>query len=227
MNEDSLGLWESLHAGGRMPDDTWPPEDMIRQISRLGFARSIRSSVKCLDVGCGSGPMTYYLAKSGYDVSALDQSESAVRSCSRRLRNEGLAAAVERGDVRNLPYAPETFDFCLECQLLVCLPWSGARETIREINRVTRKGGFFLSRTPSEACWGFGLGTSAGRHEWRDASEGPFAGMGLARFVSRDEITELYSPFSVISVEHTQTTIDNGAHAIALWIVICKKEEAL
>jgi len=223
MKSTASELWETLHSGGSMPDDTWPTDDMIRQITRLGFARPDRSSVKCLDVGCGSGPLTWYLAKSGYDVSAVDGSEAAVIRCSQRLQREGLNAAVTHSDIRSFTYPSETFDFCVDVQCLMCLPQAATRESIAEIHRVTKKGGYFLSRTASDACWGFGIGTPAGYHEWQDATEGPFAGFGLCRFVSKDEIEELYSPFTVVSVEHTQTTLNNMTHSLASWIIICKK----
>jgi SAM-dependent methyltransferase len=227
MNESAAMLWESLHSGGRMPDDTWPADDIIRQVARLGFAKPVRSSVKCLDVGCGSGPMTWYLAKSGYDVSSVDGSEAAVTHCSLRLQKEGLTASITHSDVCHLPYSAEVFDFCIDCQCLMCLPRAATREAITEIHRVTKRGGYFLSRTSSDICWGFGIGTPVGQHEWKDAVEGPFAGMGLVRFVSRDEIEELYFPFTVVSIEHTQTTTDNMTNTIAMWIIVCKKEEEL
>lgn len=225
MSQSYLSLWDTLHANGRMPEDTWPTDDMIRQVARLGFPKQARSSITCLDIGCGSGPMTWYLAKSGYDVSAIDGSEIAVKTSTRRLMKEGFSASITYGDVCNLPYSADSFNFCVESQCLMCMPMPVARAAIQEIYRVTQKGGYFISRTPSTDCWGCGIGTPAGLNEYRDAQDGPFAGMGTARFLSRNDIGSVYAPFSLICIEQSQISINNMAHIISMWVIVCRKGE--
>lgn len=225
MSQFSPSLWDTLHANGRMPEDTWPTDDVIRQVARLGYLKQDRSSITCLDIGCGSGPMTWYLAKSGYSVSAIDGSETAVETSASRLQREGVSASITSGDVCNLPYSDDSFNFCVESQCLMCMSMPVAHKAIQEIYRVTQKGGYFISRTPSTDCWGCGIGTPAGLNEYRDAQDGPFVGMGLARFLSRNDIDNVYAPFSPVCIEQSQMSISNMAHIISMWVIVCRKGE--
>lgn len=215
-------LWNELHKD-RMPDDTWPTDDMIRQIARHFFKVPDRRALRALDLGCGSGPMTWFLAKSGFTVSAIDGAASAVENCRRRMERERLSAEIVQGEFSALPWPDDTFDFVQETHCLYCNDAQATIAIVSEVFRVIKPGGLFFSRTPADDCWGAECGTHVADGVWRDAPDGPFQGMGLARFMRREEAPALYRPFAVTSVEKTSTTVDNGAHLLSSHIVICRK----
>jgi SAM-dependent methyltransferase len=61
---------------------------------------------KILDVGCGAGSHSLYLQRNGFDVTAIDISENAIKACELR--------GVENASVKNLlDLTGETFDTIL------------------------------------------------------------------------------------------------------------------
>src|SRR5215467_12346173 len=83
----------------------YPAEHVVRFVARRFYAAPDRSKVRLLDLGCGAGgASTWYFAREGFDVSAIDGSETAVAKTRRRLGAEGFFADVRTGDVIHLPW---------------------------------------------------------------------------------------------------------------------------
>jgi len=94
-----------------------------------------------LDVGCGSGGNSDVLRRLGWDVTALDMSEEALRAARRR----GLR--VLRADARTLPFRDGEFDLVLSTDA-----WEHVEEDERvaaEAHRVLRPGGTLFVAVPS------------------------------------------------------------------------------
>lgn len=90
---------------------------------------------KILDAAGGTGRITLPLAKMGYLVTLCDISPGMLNVARQKLLREGVSDKVEilECDVRKLRFADESFDFVL------C--WDGMIEAVKEIIRVTKKGG--------------------------------------------------------------------------------------
>ncbi len=88
--------------------------------------------------------MTLPLARMGYSVTLCDISPDMLNVARQKIRESGLMDKVEVSacDVRRLRFDDEIFDFVL------C--WNGMAEDVRELVRVTKRGGrlsiFFLNR---------------------------------------------------------------------------------
>jgi len=94
-----------------------------------------------LEVGCGIGTLLADMARAGYRCRAIDRSPqmaAATRDRLRRARIPPDAAAVAVGDVRRLPFAPESFD-----SVVSTFPteYIFDRAALCEITRVLRPGG--------------------------------------------------------------------------------------
>jgi SAM-dependent methyltransferase len=57
---------------------------------------------RALDIGCGSGRDAVYLAKRGWEVTAVDFVEAALASASHRAAEEGVEVQWVKGDVAEL-----------------------------------------------------------------------------------------------------------------------------
>ncbi len=60
-----------------------------------------------LELGCGEGFETRYLAGRGFDVLAVDLSPTVVEKCSAAAREAGLSIDCRIGDITRLPFLPD------------------------------------------------------------------------------------------------------------------------
>ncbi len=94
--------WENARTFGRRDVLFW---------QRLITARGGR----VLELGCGTGRVTLPLAKTGAaQVTGIDRSAAMLaRGRARLRRSKSASAALIRGDIRHLPFAPASFDTVL------------------------------------------------------------------------------------------------------------------
>lgn len=92
-------------------------------------------NAKILDAAGGTGRITLPLAKMGYSVTLCDISPGMLNVARKKLLRAGVLDKVEicECDVCSLRFADESFDFVL------C--WDGKIEAVKELIRVTKKGG--------------------------------------------------------------------------------------
>jgi len=93
---------------------------------------------RVLEVGSGPGHLLVDLAAAGYQPVGLDLSRAMVRQAAHRLRRQGLAATLCRGNASALPFAPRTFD-----AVVVTFPTPYVYDSAwqQHLHRVLRPGG--------------------------------------------------------------------------------------
>src|SRR5439155_1569888 len=77
--------------------------------SRTRYHRD-RSAVHLLDLGSGPGASTWYMAREGFAVAAIDGSPTAIRQLQTRLGVEGLQADAKVGELIALPWPDGAFE---------------------------------------------------------------------------------------------------------------------
>jgi ubiquinone/menaquinone biosynthesis C-methylase UbiE len=132
----------------------YPHEEVIRFVSkyirkRIGFGE-FRDILSCnppsriLDLGCGIGRHVVYCHDMGLDAYGVDLSEYAVGIACSWARNSGMKepeSKIVQGDVRNLPWGQDYFDFVLSHGVLDSMHFAVARSACQELSRVLKKGG--------------------------------------------------------------------------------------
>lgn len=100
---------------------------------------------RALDVGCGSGVFSRYLAELGYDVVAIDLNDSAV-SMARALSDAGPAFNVVKADILEFD-AQREFDIVLDSGCLHNFNDAGVRRYVKRLKCwLAPKGDFILER---------------------------------------------------------------------------------
>ena len=95
---------------------------------------------RVLDVGCGLGTETGYLASAGWQAAGIDLSETAL---ARAAAGYGDAAFL-RADVRRLPFQPHCFDAAVDRGCFHYLPPGDRLRYAGELGGCCGRGKFLL-----------------------------------------------------------------------------------
>jgi SAM-dependent methyltransferase len=146
-----------------------PAEAYDRHVGRYGpelaraliAAAEVRPGARALDVGCGPGTLTTELAAllGAANVAAVEPSASFAEACRRRLPSVDVRGAAAEA----LPFDDAAFDHVL-AQLVVNF-MADARAGVREMRRVTRRGG-----TVAAAVWDYAGEMTLLRRFWDAAA---------------------------------------------------------
>jgi len=99
----------------------------------------VKDGEHVLDVGCGTGSLTFALPKAANvaEVAAVDYSPVFVEEAKRR--NDDPRIRVQQADATDLPFADGTFDRAMALLVLHFVP--EASKAVAEMRRVVKKGG--------------------------------------------------------------------------------------
>jgi ubiquinone/menaquinone biosynthesis C-methylase UbiE len=102
----------------------------------------IRPGDRVLDLACGDGAYTRWLAEAGTDVLAIDLSRAFLERAQREVMPEFSSDRVRfvQGDLRRLPLNHDCFDLVWCAQSLYSLP--DPLEALKAMRQKTRPGGF-------------------------------------------------------------------------------------
>lgn len=151
-------------------------------------AADVRAGQRALDVGCGGGALTEPLCQllGPENVAAVDPDRAAAEAC--RARLPGVVVRVAAAEA--LPFADQEFDAVL-AQLVVSL-MSDARQGVREMRRVARRGGVVAT-----CVWDFAGGMTLLRTFWDaatalDTAAGAHDQAKTRRFANARELEHLW-----------------------------------
>jgi SAM-dependent methyltransferase len=90
-----------------------------------------------LEAGCGGGHNGVAMAKSGFDVTAIDLTVNGVRAARALAEHEKQNIQYVCGDIKHLPFEDKAFDICF-CSL-VLHHFIAMDNLLKELSRVTKK----------------------------------------------------------------------------------------
>ena len=97
--------------------------------------------LKVLDVGCGGGFTCEFLAARGAIVSGIDQAQKCIVKAREHAAQHSLRIDYQQARAENLPYEDNSFDAAICVDVLEHV--SDLQQTISEIYRILKPGGFF------------------------------------------------------------------------------------
>ena len=143
------------HEHGTFWERSWKTADRDRlaeYASRLGAgsdpiigALTARGAGDICDAGCGCGAYARKLAQFGFSVSGFDISADAAALAQALLAECGCATGgFITANILNTPYPDEHFDVVVARDVLDHMPLADAIRAMRELLRITRRGGCVL-----------------------------------------------------------------------------------
>lgn len=143
-NEDNLDL-ETVHSFGKEWDKFSSFDDA--EIKKIGddyfdivTPHMLNENTIVLDVGCGMGRWSYYVADKVKWVEAVDPSDSIYKAASFLKSKKNIR--ISKTSVQNLPFHDESFDFVFSLGVLHHVP--NTQEAIYRCIDKLKKGGYFL-----------------------------------------------------------------------------------
>lgn len=201
----------------------WPYSAVVSAFARLISRWGSDRQPKVLEVGSGAGNNLWLLEDLGFDVTGIEQSETAVEFSRRRLSGLGLSPRVEVGDMSNMPFEDEEFDFVLDRASVTQVEANNLPGVAREIHRVLRSPGSLFSFTllgESHPDKRFGRMLPNGSYDFFEG--GVFAAVGLTTFFSETSLRNLFREFDELSiVRRTEET--NGVLASEEYDLVGRK----
>ena len=191
-------LWDDIYRSRSW--GKYPKEELIRFVAWNYFRVPDRKAIRFLDLGCGFGASTWFLARDGFSVDGIDGSAVIINRLSERLRDENLDASVISGDISDLPYPAQCFDCVIDIACLMCNDPDSTRRILGGVFDRLKSGGKIFSMSATPDCWGATSGTTVADATYRDLTDGAFANTGTVRFSSEEQIKDIYSRFNNLTI---------------------------
>ncbi len=149
-----MGTWDNIYKNkGRVQKEIYP---IIRRCIRL----LKRSNVKrILDLGCGTGRHTIFLAKKGFKVYGVDISQSGldiIKKTKSKLKLRNIK--LKRADMAKIPYKSNFFDSIVCTSVINHARLNKIKRTFKEIVRVLKSNGIFILEVISPKDFTFKTG---------------------------------------------------------------------
>jgi SAM-dependent methyltransferase len=135
-----LARWDAAYRGGRRPGwDTGRPSSALRKMVEDGMIRPCRA----VELGCGLGTNAVWLARQGFDVTAIDIAPTALARAEEKAREAGVPVRWLLADVLALPPL-EPFDFVFDRGCYHGVRRHGGAGYVESLRRLTRPGALVL-----------------------------------------------------------------------------------
>lgn len=215
--------WEGLHSQERFRPK-YPSDHVVRFIfSEFSRDSKERRQLKILDLGCGAGVHTVFLAKEGFCVFATDISKTGLAVTRKRLLENNLMAVIKNANMEIQPFEDNFFDGAISFGVFYYNNTEGYQKAVGELYRVLKKGGkaFVFARTVDD--YRFGKGKEIEKNTFiLNTSETNEKNMAM-HFLDKKDIKKIFKNFSDIGVEKTETTFSNLKNKNSDWIIRLKK----
>ncbi len=167
------------------------PPEVVTQIER-GTIKG-----RALDLGCGTGTNSIYLAQHGLAVVGVDFSSKAIATARAKARHANANIDFHVADVTRLDFLNEPFDFVLDIGCFHSVDDDGRARYAANLARLTRAGGLYMLYAFSPRPAG------ANGHVIQIRNVG----------VTQERIQQLFTPS--FALEHVETGADHGERVSA------------
>jgi len=141
MDEHQEKIYQRLnefYASGSVPwDETLPPPEVLNWLAG-------RPPGRALDLGCGYGRASIYMARLGWEVDGVDFVPHAAAVAAERAREAGVQIRFHIASVTDLGFLAGNYDFVLDVGCLHILDENGLMRYHRQLKRLLHAGGVYL-----------------------------------------------------------------------------------
>lgn len=129
-------------AGAAFWEEPIPTEAFVKFLSEANLRRGLNA----IDMGCGEGRDSVFLAKSGFNVTSVDASPSAIKRAKELAEKETVHMGFLVADISNLPIRSDTYDLAINIACLHVITCQHARNNhLREARSVLKQESVYFS----------------------------------------------------------------------------------
>ncbi len=181
MADDLDGVYKRMPAAAIPWNIETPPEALVELVS----SRRI-TPCRAVDLGCGAGNNSIYLAQQGFDVTGVDISPTAITIAEENAKKKRVSCRFVTADVLgDLSGVGKGFQFAFDWELLHHIPPEKRGAYVRNVFMLLEPDGTYFSVTFSVEDKHFG-----GKGKVRTTPIGT-----TLYFSSENEIRQLLSPY--------------------------------
>jgi ubiquinone/menaquinone biosynthesis C-methylase UbiE len=188
--------------------ETSPPLPVV-----MDFTKDLKreGAKRVLDLGCGAGRHSILLGKAGFQVVALDLSETALKILEDRLRTASLDnVTLVKHEMWELPFVENYFDGMVCTNVLHHGRMVEVKRAIREVHRVMRRGSSAFIIALSTADFRKGNGEMLERNTYV-FTKGEERGI-IHHFFTNQELRSSFRMFEILSFEERLIPVEEGGN---------------
>jgi len=173
--------------------------DVLPKITRASKLFKKRRYEKVLDLGCGTGKHSIFLAQKGFEVYATDMSRTGIEIAKKKAESLELTNIhFKQHDMIMVPFTSNFFNVVICIWTIYHGTLDRIQETVNEIHRVLEPGGMVLTDFLSIEDITYGLG--------REIEKNTFLGEKALEediphhYSTREELEQLFSKFRRLDI---------------------------
>ncbi len=207
-------LWQDPEIAKR-----WAERPPLPEVVEMADRLESENRRRVLDIGCGLGRHTVYLAARGFQVTAVDHAPAALTACRDSLQQAGLEARVQPMEMSELSLPVSSFDGAISTQVIHHARKAVIAGIIGRITQQLSTRGYFVWAMPTPDHFECGKGAEVEPGTWvnPDHREGPVP----HHFCTREEIYDLLHAYEIISLRKENT--GEGEAFSSHWRVLARK----
>jgi tellurite methyltransferase len=217
MRSDKTHPWELAWREGRWEEASPPLPEVVE------FAKALKraGAMRMLDLGCGAGRHSILLGKQGFQVVALDISETALNTLDSRLKAASIAnVALVKHEMWDLPFIDGYFDGIICTNVLHHGKIVEIKRAVREARRVMRKGAsaFIVALSAADFRKGNGKELEPNTYVFTDGDERGI----IHHFFSRSELESHLRGMEIMSFAERLIPVEENGNRAHFLVTIRK-----
>lgn len=194
-----------------------PIPNFIRFVQEQGH---IPKDTKVLDIGCGKGRNSIWVASQGFSVTGIDFAPEAVEEATRRAETSDQRVDFKVMDItEQWPYEDSSFQVILDCNSTICISLPGRQVAAEEAYRVLVPKGLYL-------FYGIARTPFVDKSPGQEPNSAVFPRTGkFEKQYTEEELRETYKSFEVVALDSVMGSdlIEGKEITYSMWVATFKK----
>lgn len=207
--------WEEIYAGGRQLN-RYPFSEIVSFFFRHRNALPAEDA-SALDVGCGSGVHSGFLADQGCRVLGIDFSASAVEVARQTHPQESITFEV--ADFEGFESGNQRFDVVIDRCATTHSSVPIARTFYQNLQDSIRPGARLFWQGFAWDNSGRAMGRDNGDGSWSDFTGGVFAPLGRTAFFKEGDLADVFLGYRMLALRHVSDRDVLSGYNHSSWIV--------